>query len=186
MSEHSVTLHFKEKKHRTKFLRQMKAGKGMVISHKNAHVGEGFLDGLKKVADSKITKGLVKTVVAPLAVKTMNGLAGPMAGQVTGAVLNEYTKGSGIFDNMKKVANSGIAKSIVKSVAPMVAQEIKNRTGSDLASNIAQGAMQQYATGSGVKKRGRPKKAAGPMSAKDRMAYVRSCRKKGGSFLPLG
>ena len=48
--------------------------------------------------------------------------------------------GSGFFDSIKKIASNPIAKTVIKSVAPiaanLAAQQVKNFTGSDAASNI--------------------------------------------------
>ena len=48
--------------------------------------------------------------------------------------------GNGMFDSLKSVMNSKLTKGIVKAVAPQVAnlaaQQVKNFTGSDAASNI--------------------------------------------------
>jgi hypothetical protein len=64
--------------------------------------------------------------------------------------------GNGIFDSMKGVMNSKLTKGIVKAVAPQVAnlaaQQVKNFTGSDAASNITKSLINEgakEATGNG-------------------------------------
>ena len=77
--------------------------------------------------------------------------------------------GNGIFDSLKKITSNPIAKTVLKSVAPiaanLAAQQVKNFTGSDAASNITKSLINEGSkemTGSGFK------------------------GKRGGSFLPLG
>ena len=77
--------------------------------------------------------------------------------------------GNGLFDSMKGVMNSKLTKGIVKAVAPQVAnlaaQQVKNFTGSDAASNITKTLINEgskEAVGNGFKS------------------------KRGGSFAPLG
>ena len=52
----------------------------------------------------------------------------------------EIHSGNGLFDSLKGVMNSKLTKGIVKAVAPQVGniigQQVKNLTGSDVASNI--------------------------------------------------
>ena len=77
--------------------------------------------------------------------------------------------GNGIFDSLKKITSNPIAKTVLKSVAPiaanLAAQQVKNFTGSDAASNITKSLINEGSkemTGSGFRS------------------------KRGGSFLPLG
>ena len=57
--------------------------------------------------------------------------------------------GNGIFDSLKGVMNSKLTKGIVKAVAPQVAnlaaQQVKNFTGSDAASNITKSLINEGA-----------------------------------------
>ena len=64
--------------------------------------------------------------------------------------------GNGMFDSLKGVMNSKLTKGIVKAVAPQVAnlaaQQVKNFTGSDAASNITKSLINEgakEATGNG-------------------------------------
>ena len=67
--------------------------------------------------------------------------------------------GKGFFDSIKKITSNPIAKSIVKSVAPiaanMAAQQVKNFTGSDAASNITKSLInessKELTSGQGIK-----------------------------------
>ena len=77
--------------------------------------------------------------------------------------------GNGMFDSLKGVMNSKLTKGIVKAVAPQVAniaaQQVKNFTGSDMASNLTKTLINEgskEAVGNGFKS------------------------KRGGSFAPLG
>jgi uncharacterized membrane protein YoaK (UPF0700 family) len=199
---HHITIAFKEKKHLSKFVRNLKKGKGSVVSAKHLEIGEGFFDTLKSVAK------VVAPVVAPMvgqevAKATGSSTAGNM---VTGALKASgkgMKKGKGFFDTLKNVG-----KAVAPIVAPMVGQEVAKATGSSTAGNMVTGALK--ASGKGLKKRGRPKKGSGfvngiggeipnevcnssavkkkfnEMDKKERMAYVRGHRKKGGSFAPLG
>ena len=64
--------------------------------------------------------------------------------------------GNGLFDSLKGVMNSKLTKGIVKAVAPqvgnIVGQQVKNLTGSDMASNITKSLINEGAkemTGNG-------------------------------------
>ena len=64
--------------------------------------------------------------------------------------------GNGIFDSLKKITSNPIAKTVLKSVAPiaanLAAQQVKNFTGSDAASNITKSLINEgakEATGNG-------------------------------------
>jgi hypothetical protein len=56
--------------------------------------------------------------------------------------------GEGIFDSIKAVGNSKIAKSVAKAAAPLIAQQVQKATGSNLAGDIANASVNAYA-GSG-------------------------------------
>ena len=68
----------------------------------------------------------------------------------------EIHSGNGLFDSLKGVMNSKLTKGIVKAVAPkvgnIVGQQVKNLTGSDVASNITKSLINEGSkelTGSG-------------------------------------
>ena len=114
--------------------------------------------------------------------------------------------GNGLFDSMKGVMNSKLTKGIVKAVAPQVAnlaaQQVKNFTGSDAASNITKSLINEGSkemTGNGFKSKrgGSMMPLGGSINAanqfvgigsncpsfsnpSERMAYVRSHRKSNG------
>jgi hypothetical protein len=166
--------------------------------------GGGFMDFLKKtvdvgkkIADSKITKGVVGAL-APAAGDMIGKLSGnDTAGQIATSGLKMYSKsGSGFFDTLKAVGNSSITKGLVKAAAPSIVNAIGARTG-NVGQSLTQGALNAY-TGSGIPK-GRAKRAgeakdvqfpghestefSSPMH--ERMHKLRQMRKKGGSFRPL-
>ena len=95
-----------------------------------------------------------------------------MASNLAKTMINEGAKeavGNGMFDSLKGVMNSKLTKGIVKAVAPQVAnlaaQQVKNFTGSDAASNLTKTLINEgskEAVGNGFKS------------------------KRGGSFAPLG
>ena len=113
--------------------------------------------------------------------------------------------GNGIFDSLKKITSNPIAKTVLKSVAPiaanLAAQQVKNFTGSDAASNITKSLINEGSkemTGSGFrsKRGGSMLPLGGSINANqyvgigpnvpsfsnpsERMAYVRSHRKSNG------
>ena len=115
----------------------------------------------------------------------------------------EIHSGNGLFDSLKGVMNSKITKGIVKAALPTVAslasQQVKNLTGSDVASNITKSLINESGrelTGSGFRsKRGgsmnplggslNPNQFVGISynspdfsNPSESMAYVRSHRKK--------
>ena len=112
--------------------------------------------------------------------------------------------GNGMFDSLKGVMNSKLTKGIVKAVAPQVAnlaaQQVKNFTGSDAASNITkslinEGSKEMTGNGFRSKRGGSMNPLGGSLSSNqytgigynspsfsnpsERMAYVRSHRKNG-------
>ena len=114
--------------------------------------------------------------------------------------------GNGIFDSLKKITSNPIAKTVLKSVAPiaanLAAQQVKNFTGSDAASNITKSLInegsKEMTSGSGFrsKRGGSMLPLGGSIHANqyvgigpnvpsfsnpsERMAYVRSHRKSNG------
>jgi hypothetical protein len=95
--------------------------------------------------------------------------------------------GNGMFDSLKGVMSSKLTKSIVKAVAPqvgnIVGQQVKNLTGSDMASNLTKTLINEgakEATGSGYLLHGSKSGGSG------RLHGVKRVTKKGGSFLQLG
>jgi hypothetical protein len=194
---YSVTIEFKDKKTYNKFKRNMKNGKGTNIKPSDIH-GDGIFDTLKSVANSKITKGIVKAV-APVIVGAVASRTGPMGASLANAGLNAYA-GSGFLDIVKGVANSKITKGLVKTLAPVVANQIQQRTGSNLAGSPTSGALNAY-SGSGANKVVSQSGIALPANVlpsgpnqdldlkatmRARMANVRAHRKRGGSVNPLG
>jgi hypothetical protein len=196
-----LNVRFNNKKAYNKFRRNYKKGKGVNIKPSDIEVidGEGFLDGLKKVANSQITKGIVKSVVAPAVTKVIASTGGKFAGDVSQAAFNSYT-GSGLMDIVK----SKTAKNLTKVLAPVIANQVQKATGSNLAGNLTGVALNAY-TGSGARASKinnnngvslpstvlvSPQNAnidlAQTMQA--RMAHVRSFQKrvKGSSVNPLG
>ena len=114
--------------------------------------------------------------------------------------------GNGIFDSLKSVMSSKLTKGIVKAVAPqvgnIVGQQVKNFTGSDMASNLTKTLINEGAkeatSGNGLRKKGG---SFAPLSGgslnsnqytgigyntpsfsnpSERMAYVRSHRRSNG------
>ncbi len=62
----------------------------------------------------------------------------------------EIHSGNGLFDSLKGVMSSKLTKGIVKSLAPevgnIVGQQVKNLTGSDMASNLTKTLINQGAS----------------------------------------
>ena len=213
-----VKLHYKAKKNLSKLDRNLKNGKGVRIhpdelEDMQMHTGNGMFDSLKGVMNSKLTKGIVKAVapqVANLAAQQVKNFTGSdAASNITKSLINEgskeMTSGSGF--NFGSIMNSKLTKGIVKAVAPQVAnlaaQQVKNFTGSDAASNITKSLINEGSkemTGNGFKsKRGGSMNplSGGSINAanqfvgigsncpsfsnpSERMAYVRSHRKSNG------
>jgi hypothetical protein len=195
-----VHLRFNNKKAYNKFRRNVKKGKGVNIKASDLDdvvEGEGnFLDGLKKVASSKITKGIVKAVVAPAVTKIISSTGGKFAGDVSQAGFDAYT-GSGLMDILK----SKTAKNLTKVLAPVIANQVQKSTGSNLAGNLTGVALNSYAgSGVGVSHNDGVLLPSNVLPSsqnptvdlkttmKHKMAHVRSFQKKrkGGSVLPIG
>jgi hypothetical protein len=71
-----------------------------------AYAGSGFIDVMKSVGNSKITKGLAKTL-APVAAQAVAKASGSnLAGQVTGATMKAYG-GSGIVPHADGLSCGG-------------------------------------------------------------------------------
>ncbi len=175
------------------------------------HTGNGLFDSMKGIMNSKITKSIVKSV-APIAAnlaaqQVTNFTCSDAASNITKSILNEGAKemNSGSGFNLNNVMKSKITKSIVKSVAPiaaiLAAQQVKNFTCSDAASNITKSLINEgakEATGNGFKSKrgGSFAPLGGSINANqyvgigpnvpsfsnpsERMAYVRSHRKSNG------
>jgi hypothetical protein len=174
-------LHFKAKKHLTKLIKNVNKNSGTRISPNDlhdiqVHVGSGMFDSLKSVMSNPIAKTVLKA-----AVPIVSNLVGQQVKNFTGSDAlsnvskslikdgtNELTSGSGF--NFNDILKSKVTKGIVKAIAPQVGQilgnQVKNFTGSDLASNLTKTLINEGAkeatAGSGMK------------------------RIRGGSFLPLG
>ena len=211
-----VKLHFKAKKNLSKLDRNLKNGKGVRIhpdelEDMQMHTGNGMFDSLKGVMNSKLTKGIVKAVapqVANLAAQQVENFTGSdAASNITKSLINEGAKeATGNGFNFGSIMNSKLTKGIVKAVAPQVAniaaQQVKNFTGSDAASNLTKTLINEgskEAVGNGFKsKRGGSfaPLSGGSINAanqfvgigsncpsfsnpSERMAYVRSHRKNG-------
>ena len=104
-----------------------------------------FFDSIKKITSNPIAKSIVKSVApiaANLAAQQVKNFTGSdAASNITKSLINEGSKemtGKGF--NFNNIMKSKITKGIVKSVAPiaanLAAQQVKNFTGSDAASNI--------------------------------------------------
>ena len=174
-----VKLHYKAKKNLSKLNKNLSTGKGVRIhpdelEDMGVHTGNGLFDSMKGVMNSKLTKGIVKAVapqVANLAAQQVKNFTGSdAASNITKSLINEGSKeavGNGF--NFGSIMNSKLTKGIVKAVAPQVAniaaQQVKNFTGSDAASNLTKTLINEgskEAVGNGFKS------------------------KRGGSFAPLG
>ena len=95
--------------------------------------------------------------------------------------------GDGMFDSIKGVMSSKLTKGIIKAVAPqvgnIVGQQVKNLTGSDMASNLTKTLINEgakEATGGSYLLHGSKSGGSG------RLHGVKRVTKKGGSFLQLG
>jgi hypothetical protein len=211
-----VKLHYKTKKNLSKLNKNLSMGKGVRINPDDldemfVHSGNGIFDSLKSVMSSKLTKGIVKAVAPQVGnivgqqVKNFTG--SDMASNLTKTLINEGAKeavGNGIFDSMKGVMKSKLTKGIVKAVAPQVAniaaQQVKNFTGSDMASNLTKTLINEgskEAVGNGFRKKGGSMNPLGGSlnsnqytgigyntpsfsNPSERMAYVRSHRRSNG------
>ena len=210
-----VKLHYKAKKNLSKLNKNLSTGKGVRIHPDEleeiyVHSGNGIFDSLKGVMNSKLTKGIVKTVAPQLgnlaAQQVKNFTGSDAASNITKSLINEGAKemtGNGF--NFGSIMNSKLTKGIVKAVAPQVAnlaaQQVKNFTGSDAASNITKSLINEGSkemTGNGFKSKrgGSMMPLGGSINAanqfvgigsncpsfsnpSERMAYVRSHRKNG-------
>ena len=212
-----VKLHFKAKKNLSKLNKNLSMGKGVRVNpHEledmGVHSGNGIFDSLKKITSNPIAKTVLKSVApiaANLAAQQVKNFTGSdAASNITKSLVNEgakeMTSGSGF--NFNDILKSKITKGIVKSVAPiaanLAAQQVKNFTGSDAASNITKSLINEGSkemTGSGFK--GKRGGSFAPLSGgsinanqyvgigpnvpsfsnpSERMAYVRSHRKSNG------
>ena len=212
-----VKLHYKTKKNLSKLNKNLSMGKGVRINPDDldemlVHSGNGIFDSLKSVMSSKLTKGIVKAVAPQVGnivgqqVKNFTG--SDMASNLTKTLINEGAKeavGNGIFDSMKGVMKSKLTKGIIKAVAPqvgnIVGQQVKNITGSDMASNLTNTLINEGAkeatSGNGLRKKGGSMNPLGGSlnsnqytgigyntpsfsNPSERMAYVRSHRRSNG------
>ena len=209
-----VKLHYKAKKNLSKLNKNLSMGKGVRINpdeleDMQMHTGNGIFDSLKSVMNSKITKGIVKAVapqVANIAAQQVKNFTGSdTASNITKSLINEGSKevvGNGF--NFGSIMNSKLTKGIVKAVAPqvgnIVGQQVKNLTGSDMASNLTKTLINEgakEAVGNGLRKKGGSMFPLGGSlnsnqfvgigyntpsfsNPSERMAYVRSHRKSNG------
>ena len=213
-SNQVVKLHYKAKKNLSKLNKNLSIGKGVRVNPDEleeiyVHSGNGIFDSLKGVMNSKLTKGIVKAVapqVGNIVGQQVKNLTGSdMASNLTKSLINKGAKeavGNGFMNNVLK---SKLTKGIVKAVAPqvgnIVGQQVKNLTGSDMASNLTKTLINEgakEAVGNGFRKKGG---SFAPLSGgslnsnqfvgigyntpsfsnpSERMAYVRSHRKSNG------
>ena len=212
-----VKLHFKAKKNLSKLNKNLSMGKGVRVNpHElddmGVHTGNGIFDSLKKITSNPIAKTVLKSVApiaANLAAQQVKNFTGSdAASNITKSLINEGSKeltGSGF--NFNDILKSKITKGIVKAVAPqvgnIVGQQVKNLTGSDMASNLTktlinEGAKEAVGNGFRSKRGGSfaPLLSGGSINANqyvgigpnvpsfsnpsERMAYVRSHRKSNG------
>ena len=209
-----VKLHYKAKKNLSKLNKNLSTGKGVRIhpdelEDMGVHTGNGLFDSMKGVMNSKLTKGIVKAVapqVANLAAQQVKNFTGSdAASNITKSLINEGAKeATGNGFNFGSIMNSKLTKGIVKAVAPQVAniaaQQVKNFTGSDAASNLTktlinEGSKEAVGNGFRSKRGGSMMPLGGSLSSNqfvgigsncpsfsnpsERMAYVRSHRKNG-------
>jgi hypothetical protein len=186
LENHEVRLHFNAKKHLTRLIKNFHKGTGTRINPNDlvdvkVKMGNGMFDSLKGVMSSKLTKGIIKAVapqVGNIVGQQVKNLTGSdMASNLTKTLINEGAKeATGGGFNFNDILKSKITKGIVKAVAPqvgnIVGQQVKNLTGSDMASNLTKTLINEgakEATGSGYRLHG-----------------IKRVTKKGGSFLQLG
>ena len=197
LENHEVRLHFNAKKHLTRLIKNFHKGTGTRISPNDlidvkVKTGNGMFDSLKGVMNNKITKSIVKAALPTVAniasTQVKNFTGSDAASNITKSLINEGGKeltGSGF--NFNDILKSKITKGIVKAVAPqvgnIVGQQVKNLTGSDMASNLTKTLINEgakEATGSGYLLHGSKSGGSG------RLHGVKRVSKKGGSFLQLG
>ena len=197
LSNHEVRLHFSAKKHITRLTKNFNKGSGTRISPSDlmdikVKTGDGIFDSIKGVMSSKLTKGIIKAVapqVGNIVGQQVKNLTGSdMASNLTKTLINEGAKeatGSGF--NFNSILKSKITKGIVKAVAPqvgnIVGQQVKNLTGSDMASNLTKTLINEgakEATGGSYLLHGSKSGGSG------RLHGIKRVSKKGGSFLQLG
>ena len=185
LENHEVRLHFNAKKHLTRLIKNFHKGTGTRINPNDlvdvkVKMGNGMFDSLKGVMSSKLTKGIIKAVapqVGNIVGQQVKNLTGSdMASNLTKTLINEGAKeATGGGFNFNDILKSKITKGIVKAVAPqvgnIVGQQVKNLTGSDMASNLTKTLINEGA-----------KEATG---GSYRLHGVKRV-KKGGSFLQLG
>jgi DNA-binding ferritin-like protein (Dps family) len=129
---------------------------------------------------SKLTKGIAKAVAPQLGnivgqqVKNLTG--SDVAGNLTSSLIKQGSQeafGNGLIGNiMKSKLTKGIAKAVAPQIGNIVGQQVKNLTGSDVASNLTktlinEGSQEAFGgallpAGYGIyrhpRKAGRPKK----------------------------
>jgi len=226
-----VQLHYPLMKHAKHVMKNLESGKG--VSIKPMHCSDMICEGgsIWKTISNTLKNPIVKAV-APILINAGVSAAGgspesgAMAGNISSALLNANAKsgsgllnripgrivnskitksGSGFFQTVGKVASSKVTKGIARAIAPVVAQSVKDKTGSNLAGNLTTAGLNAYA-GSGMRRRikrddgvfhggeientyglGGKRSANTFNSVQERMQYVRSHRKvSGGSFMPMG
>lgn len=82
---HEVVLHFKEKKHASRLLRNLSKGKGVVV--KAEHLGGGWFNTIKSVASSQAVQNVAKDLAKKGVDKGIDMLANKMSGSQDGSGL---------------------------------------------------------------------------------------------------
>lgn len=227
-NNHMIQIHYRDAKNARKIHRTLTKGKGVRINpmhmidciHNGGSLWGRITHGIEHVVSNPVFKAVAPILLnAGVSAATENPEAGMIAGNVGSAALNangsglRRHKGKGFFDTMKKIAENKATKSIARSLAPSISKIVEEKTGSQLAGNLADGGINAYA-GSGIRRR--RKRGNGIItdnidnflshglglnhnvglggtsssvvnSINDKMAWVRSHRKthQGGSFAPL-
>jgi hypothetical protein len=116
-----ITISFKDKRDYNKFIRNLRNNKGTVIHPKHLHMGEGFFDTLKNIANSSVAKDVVRAAGPAVTNLLSNGVAqvtgsqtaGKIVGDLGQAGLNAYTNspsGNGFAGDMNRVFGMGMGK----------------------------------------------------------------------------
>lgn len=200
-----ITLEFKTKKEYNRFIKQLGAGKGFVV--REHHIKGGSIGSFFRMIGrnvKKLGKSAAK-IALPMIGSAMGsefGPAGMIAGNVAGQ-MGANAIGNGILSDLKragrkishgvrKIANSKEMKHIANSVRPAlrqlkgiakeaVHQSIANAT-IDAASHLGESDPLKQAALNVISNTAHEKVAGMGLSAKDRMAWVRS-HKKGGNLM---
>ena len=160
-SNHDVQLVFKTKKHKNQLSNNLRKNKGTRIHIDNlddikVHNGNGIFDSIKIFFNNPMTKSIAR-MAAPYAGQITSGLTGsPIAGRLVNSGLNAYA-GSGIFDELRKVATKGYnfakqivahpnTKKLIQKAAPYITDFVHKKTGSNFATEVAHKGLNHYIT----------------------------------------